>query len=334
MTVAVNDIKDERILKSPPAIQPVPPGTARPLWSVMIPVYNGSRFLPATLKSVLDQDPGPAIMQIEVVDDCSTDVNVEQLVRQLAGNRVQYYRQPRNIGSLRNFLTCLDRSKGRLIHLLHGDDLVRRGFYERIGSFFARYTSIGAAFCRYAYIDEHGTYINSQPIEMEREGILDNWVERLCERQRIQYAAIVVKREVYETLGGFYGAEYGEDWEMWVRIAAQYDIGYIPETLAEYRRHLSSISGNAFLNGTNMTQLLWVMDHIRRYLPPAKRARVMEKSRRFYANYALNVANTLWKELHHRSGAEAQVKAAWMMKKDITLLYKILKLYTRMALNI
>jgi len=31
---------------------------------------------------------------------------------------------------------------------------------------------------------------------------------------------MVVKREVYEKLGGFYGVEYGEDWEMWVRIAA------------------------------------------------------------------------------------------------------------------
>src|SRR5262245_54250914 len=44
-------------------IHPVPDGTARPLWSVMIPAYNCNPFLPATLESVLEQDPGLGAMQ-------------------------------------------------------------------------------------------------------------------------------------------------------------------------------------------------------------------------------------------------------------------------------
>ena len=54
---------------------PVPPVTdarARPLWSVMIPTYHCARYLAETLASVLDQDPGPEAMQIEVVADHST----------------------------------------------------------------------------------------------------------------------------------------------------------------------------------------------------------------------------------------------------------------------
>ena len=54
-------------------IAPLPQEAARPKWSVMIPAYNCARFLAATLESVLAQDPGPAQMQIEVVDDCSSD---------------------------------------------------------------------------------------------------------------------------------------------------------------------------------------------------------------------------------------------------------------------
>jgi len=73
---------------------------------------------------------------------------------------------------------------------------------------------------------------------------------------------MVVKREVYEKLGGFYGVEYGEDWEMWVRIAANYQIAYTPEVLAEYRMHHNSISGKAFLTGQNMKDLNQVMNLI------------------------------------------------------------------------
>jgi len=53
-----------------PAIDPVAPDASRPLWSVMIPTYNCARYLREALGSVLDQDPGPGAMQVEVVDDC------------------------------------------------------------------------------------------------------------------------------------------------------------------------------------------------------------------------------------------------------------------------
>lgn len=329
-----NHIDDERILTRPPKVDPVPEGISRPRWSVMIPVFNCSRYLPQTLESVLIQDPGPARMQIEVVDDGSTDADVAELVRRISGDRVRYFRQPQNVGSLRNFHTCLQRSTGELIHLLHGDDLVRKGFYQSIGNLFDRQPAVGAAFCRYGYIDEQGRFLHAQDTESHKDGILSNWLERIIERQRIQYVAMVVKREVYEDLGGFYGVEYGEDWEMWVRIAAKYGVGYVPQILADYRRHKSSISGRSFLTGKNMNELQTVMNNIGKYLPEEKRVEIGRKSRKFYAHYAMRIANSLWIDLRNKSGAVAQVQAAWNMGKDPLLVMKILKLYTRMMLNL
>lgn len=46
-------------------LAPVSEGVDRPLWSVMIPAFHCARFLHQTLESVLSQDPGPDIMQIE-----------------------------------------------------------------------------------------------------------------------------------------------------------------------------------------------------------------------------------------------------------------------------
>ncbi|HET7896220.1 MAG TPA: glycosyltransferase family 2 protein, partial [Flavisolibacter sp.] len=114
-----------RIPLSPPQILPRPSDAYRPLFSVMIPVYNCSAYLEETIASVLAQDMGEALMQIEVVDDASTDVDVQALVQQIGGGRVQYYRQAENVGSLRNFETCLNRARGIYVHLLHGDDRVR-----------------------------------------------------------------------------------------------------------------------------------------------------------------------------------------------------------------
>src|SRR5262249_50406733 len=120
----------------------LPAGVDRPTWSVMIPSYNCARFLGEALKSVLVQDPGSAKMQIEVVDDCSSD-DPQRVVSEIGGNRVGFFRQSRNVGHIANFRTCITRARGEIVHLLHGDDVVRPGFYERLEHGFNAGPSIG-----------------------------------------------------------------------------------------------------------------------------------------------------------------------------------------------
>ena len=61
-----------RIPSKPPVILPLPENEKRPLWSIMIPTYNCSKYLAETIESVLQQAPAEDIMQIEVIDDYST----------------------------------------------------------------------------------------------------------------------------------------------------------------------------------------------------------------------------------------------------------------------
>src|SRR5690242_8065474 len=99
-----------------PEIPPVPEDVLRPFWSVMIPTFNSARFLRATLESVLRQGYPPEAMQIEVVDDCSDHDNPERVVQEIGQGRVAFFRQPRNLGHVGNFTTCLHRSRGQVIH--------------------------------------------------------------------------------------------------------------------------------------------------------------------------------------------------------------------------
>jgi glycosyltransferase involved in cell wall biosynthesis len=322
------------IVNKPPVIQPCSIHENRPLWSVMIPVYNCAPFLEQTLESVLMQDSGKSKMQIEVIDDASTDADIKSIVEGIGKGRIQYHRQSCNVGNLRNFETCINRARGYLIHLLHGDDKVKAGYYEKIGELFTKYPQIGAAFSRYTYIDEKNEQRDIQDAEEKQDGVLQNWLIRIAQKQRIQYCAMTVRREVYEKLGAFYGVSYGEDWEMWARIAKHYETAYTPEVLAEYRIHMTSVSGKSFLNAKNMRDLRWVMDVLQEYLPEKQREAVRKESHRFYAHYALGVANRLWHSLQSKKDVKAQVHEALRMHTDIRLLWKITKLYTKMALNI
>jgi glycosyltransferase involved in cell wall biosynthesis len=272
-------------------IDPVPSGVRRPTWSVMIPTYNCTVFLRETLESVLLQDPGPDKMQIEVVDDCSSD-DPETIVREVAGDRISFIRQKTNQGHVKNFNTCLNRSKGEFVHLLHGDDKVRDGFYRALQKPLLAHPDLGAAFTRYVYIDESGNPKDMSWLEQENAGVLEEWLTRIASQQRIQTPAVVVRRSVYERLGGFDSRvqAVGEDWEMWVRIAAHYPVWYDPEPLAEYRQHSNSLSGGAVRTGLDVrdTRLVIAINAERLEAPHARR--VTSRASAWCAHLALDSA--------------------------------------------
>lgn len=245
-------------------------GPARPLWSVMIPTHNCARYLRDTLMSVLAQAPAPETMQIEVVDDYSTEDDPGLVVESVGAGRVQFFRQERNVGHTRNFDACLARSRGYLIHLLHGDDKVRPGFYRTMQRPFETHPDIGAAFCRWNAMDEQGECRYTAQLERPEAGVLEGWLERIASGQRVQAPAMVVRRAVYEHLGGFDRRmrRYAEDWEMWVRIAAHYAVWYEVEPLAVYRVRSSSLSGLALRTGENGADLRCAIAINATYLPP------------------------------------------------------------------
>jgi glycosyltransferase involved in cell wall biosynthesis len=251
-------------------IPPVKKEVIRPLWSVMIPTYNCASYLRETLASVLAQDGHINIMQIEVVDDCSTRDDPAKVVEELGRGRVEFYRQPKNQGYIRNFETCLQRSRGHLIHLLHGDDYVREGFYDRLQQGFETSPGIGAAFCRTIYVDEQGHWHYVSPLEQSTSGILSNWLQNIAAGQRVCTPSVVVRREVYEELGGFDRrlSCAGEDWEMWVRIATRYAFWFEVEPLAAYRmRRADSLTAGSAPTGELVRDMRKATEIVESYLP-------------------------------------------------------------------
>lgn len=282
-----------------PTIPPVADSVPRPLWSVMIPTYNCAQYLRQTLASVLAQDPGADVMQIAVVDDHSTQDDPAAVVAELGQGRVEFYRQPQNVGLVKNFQTSLELSRGKLIHQLHGDDLVRDGFYQKMQTAFLENPEIGAAFCRYITIDEHSHWKSLPGIEQQASGVLpSSWLDLIASFQRIQTPSIVVRREVYEQLGGF---DYrlptcAEDWEMWVRIAAKYPIWYEVEPLALYRQHSRSITKTNLKNGEYVRQMRTAVKIFLTHLPQEQAERLERKTMQNCAFHTLEIADSILAE--------------------------------------
>lgn len=285
-----------------PRIDPLPPGTSRPLWSVMIPVYNGTDYLRETLRSVL-REPGIAEIQIEVIDNCSDRDDPQAVVRELGGGRIHFHRQPRNVGPIENFNTCIRRARGEWVHILHSDDLVLPGFYSRAWNGLFVGPEVGAALCRIVHIDEHGrnAYYSGDrylsELEAPQRTVLGrDFVDRLFLNQRIQFAGMVVRRSTYERVGGFRPElVHCADWDMWIRIALATRILYEPEPFACFRLHAQADSSAKVRTGQNVVDQRRAIRLASTYVPPQQARRTCRSAMRAAAVEAMARARRLWK---------------------------------------
>jgi len=326
-------IMNNRIPDQPPIIAPLSPEVHRPLWSVMIPTYNCSHYLEATLKSVLEQDLGPALMQIEVVDDCSTDGDIAALVASIGKGRVSFYQQPENRGSLRNFETCLNRAKGHFVHLLHGDDLSGQGIYQQATQLFEQYPDAGAICTGFSYINEQGAEINKSNALKTETGVIQDWLLQIATGQKMQPPAVLVRRKVYEQLGGFFGIHYGEDWEMWVRIAAHYPVVYTPERLAYYRVHTSNITSRYFLSCQHILDISKAIHLIQPYLPATERSRLKRQAQYNWSLYFARTTDMTYHKYNAPLQALNQAGKAFKMHPNKVTLYFLCKILLKIMLR-
>jgi glycosyltransferase involved in cell wall biosynthesis len=281
----------------PPTVSLLPVGLARPFWSVMIPIYNCREdYLRETLRSVLCQDPGIADMQIEVIDNCSTIGDPEAVVREMSGGRIEYHRQPVNVGIIANFNACINRARGQWVHILHGDDTVRSDFYASARAGIMAHPEVGAALCRWIYIDEDSQWTGLADVEGRTPGVLDSsFAERQLLEQRIQFVAIVVRRSTYEELGGFRSSlPYCLDWDMWKRIALTKAVYYNPEPVACYRLHMAAESSRLVATGENVIEERRAIEYSCAELPPDYAPFIRRAAKKAAGVRALRRARLLW----------------------------------------
>lgn len=303
-----------------PAVEPVERGVHRPTWSVMIPTCDDADLLPRAIASVLEQDPGPEAMQIQVVDDRSSDVDVEALVRRLAGDRIEVFVHPRRVGAPANFTDCVRRSRGRWVHLLHADDFVLPGFYEAYESHLATHPA-DMAVSRSWFVDADEQRHGLSGELIGRDGYLVDAERVLALDNPVNFVAVVVARDAYERVGGFaLDLPHANDWERWTRIAHDGAVALVPGEHACYRVHSGSDTTRLQRSMVYLTDPVEAARRITdRIDDRAVRSEVRRHVHRRLAQHALRVGATQAEAHEHRLAATSGWWAARLSPDRATI---------------
>ena len=126
-----------------------------PLVSILVPTYNGERFLKRALASALDQ----SLTDIEVVggDDGSTDSTPEILSAVAAADpRVRVIRHEENVGAYDNPRMLLAAARGEFVKFLLHDDLLLRDCVKDLVRGMQATDGATLAFSRRSIVGEDG----------------------------------------------------------------------------------------------------------------------------------------------------------------------------------
>ncbi|MBD3373768.1 glycosyltransferase, partial [candidate division KSB1 bacterium] len=279
-------------------------------------------YLIECIQSVVKQALDPETMQICVCDDCSEDQTIKEKIQAIAGTRVEVYRHPQRVGHIRNFNTCLNKAKGHLVHILHGDDQLRLGFYEKLTGVFESNQDIGAAFTRFIYIDDRGHWRALSGLEMDKPGIFHSFLPQVAVRHFILSAAMVVRRQVYEKVGGFCPQVPSyEDWDMWKRVGSISSVWYEPYPFVLYRKHRQTMSIYNLDRHFTIDGISKSIELSRSYLPLHSREKWIKQAKQIGARLATQQGKAYVNEKKYRISWRYIERAFKLYPHPVTLIY-------------
>ncbi|MDO8891124.1 MAG: glycosyltransferase [Sulfurimicrobium sp.] len=213
--------------------------------SVVIPAYNSARFLRETIESVRQQTT--PVHEIIVVDDGSTD-ETGQVIQSL-GEGIVYVRQANaGVSAARN--RGIAEARGEIIAFLDADDLWLPQKVENQVRVFLGNPDVALVATDRADIDEHGGLLLDSLFKYRGfygflyelgNGPIPHALSRLVQVNFIPTSSVMVRKSALNQAGDFNTSiRYGEDLDLWARIASQHAIACIPEVLTHYRRHGSN----------------------------------------------------------------------------------------------
>ena len=210
-----------------------------PKVSVIIPAYNLMAYLPETIANVLEQTYQD--FEVVVVDDGSTD-NTARWVESVEDPRVRLVSQP-NMGLSAASNTGVINARGEYITFLDADDLWEKSKLAQQVAVLDSHPEIGVVYTWVTYINEAGES-TGRVVRATAEGYI--W-QQTIEVNQIECGSVaMIRRSCFDRVGLFDTnlRSYAPDWDMWLRLALEYQFKVIPQSLVYYRQRPSSGSRN------------------------------------------------------------------------------------------
>lgn len=273
-------------------------------------------YLPETIQSVLDQTFTD--FEVLVIDDGSSD-NVVEWSSNISDSRVRLISQKnQGLAGARN--TGILHAKGELIAFLDADDLWKPTKLEKQVQYLNNDPKVGAVNTWVINIDEEGQ-LDSNVCKTEAEGNV--WKQLIQENIVLCGSVIVARRCCFDEVGVFDSSVPGaEDWDMWIRIASNYQFALVREPLVLYRQHSSSMSSN--LNNHLQSRLAVIEKTFEQV--PENLQHLKNKA------YGLVYLSSAWKCLQSQDYKEAVKVRQWAL--DYYPLLRFSNPYLRVSMSI
>ncbi|MGD8253253.1 MAG: glycosyltransferase family A protein [Syntrophobacterales bacterium] len=194
-----------------------------PKVSVIIPTYNRADMVVEAVESVLAQDMTG--FELIIIDDGSTDETEERL--SAYGSRLKYYQQVNaGVSAARN--RGLTLSAAPLISFLDSDDLWLPSKLQIQHTYMTENPEIHI--CQTEEIWwRNGRRVNPKKHHQKPSG---NIFRRSLELCLVSPSAVMIRRELFEKVGYFdEGLPMAEDYDLWLRVAVEYPVKLLPESL-------------------------------------------------------------------------------------------------------
>lgn len=209
-----------------------------PTISVIIPAYNAEKTIKQTIESVLNQTFSD--FELTIVNDGSTDSTLD-IVNSIKDSRIQVFSHP-NSGPNRTRNRGISQASGEYISFLDADDLWTSDKLEAQLKALQANPEAAVAYSWTNWIDEDGQYLH-QGSYSRATG--DVYLQLLLLDFIGSGSNPLICSQALAEVGGFdESLVAGQDWDMWLRLAARYQFVVVPSPKVLYRKSLNSWSSN------------------------------------------------------------------------------------------
>ena len=208
-----------------------------PRVSVVMAVHNGAPYLRAAIDSLRGQTFGD--FELIVIDDGSTDDSVA-IIRSVEEPRLRLISNERNLGLATSLNRGVAAARGEFIARLDADDLAMPARLARQVAFMDVNPNVALLGSWYEEMAADGTSLARRRLPTEHWDL--RW--HLCVTCPFVHSAVLWRRrDVAEQVGRYdEQLRYGEDFELWRRIAARFEVATLPEYLIRLRLHEESMT--------------------------------------------------------------------------------------------
>ena len=296
----------------------------QPKLSVIIPLSNKAPYVKKALESVCQQTFKD--WELIVVDDGSTDNSaticekfIEEALQTIHNTLYIIHQTNSGVSAARN--NGVAKASGNYIAFLDADDWWEPTFLEKMLQLIEDYPEAGLYACNYVYYKPGKThvalniptgYIN-YPKAYYEGGAMPVWT-----------GAAIMPRAVFNEMGGFpLGIKLGEDFLLWAKIAMQYPVAFLNESLAWYNNDVPvNLRATRNLHHPN-NHMLFRMDSIASSLSPLA-SNLKSDWQALLDKLRVNGLLEYWmSKEYHDIAAQELAKVDWSLQPDsVKRIYK------------